>query len=182
MLLLCNHTHHRSGTLQKVNLVFKTCCTSGRIISSDDSFHISQRCRFLPATPRRAPPASDYLDDTNAKRGREYQASPLKPHTAATPWETISPPRARRHRLWWHFPSAHCGLRSFTYRQTDRQPVLNTGPTRSGKVIACGGTIDSMSENNRKVKTDMWGAYKRMLLRRHSWHRRGSTAQTCRDK
>lgn len=157
MPLNYNHTHLHAGTGENVNMAFKTCCTSDRIISSDDSFHTSQRCRFLPSTPRRAPPASDYPDATSAKRGREYQACPLKPHTAASPWETISLPRARRHRLWWHFPSAHCGLRSFTYRQTDRQPVLNTGPTRSGEVIACGGTVDSMPESNRKVKTDACG-------------------------
>lgn len=139
-------------------LVFKTCCTNDRFISSDDSYYISQDCRFLPATPRQAPPASDYPDATSAKRGREYQASPLKPNTAAPPWETISLPERGGIVLdgTFHQRTADYAA-SLTDRQTDRQPVLNTGPTRSGEVIACGGTVDSMSESNGKVKTDVCG-------------------------
>lgn len=36
---------------------------------------------------------------------------------------------------------------------TDRQAVLNICPTHSGEVIACRGTVGSMSESQRKVKT-----------------------------
>lgn len=46
---------------------------------------------------------------------------------------------------------------SLTDRLTDWEPVLNTDPTRSGEVIACGGSVHSMSESNRKVKTDVCG-------------------------
>lgn len=39
------------------------------------------------------------------------------------------------------------------WQPTDRQAVPNICPTRSGEVIACRGTVDSMSESQRKVKT-----------------------------
>lgn len=87
MSLNYNHTHQRAGMGKNVSLGFETCCTSDRIISSDDRFHISQRCRFFPQ--RLAEPLRRLITQTPPAPNVAENIKP--PH-----WNPTPPPRRER--------------------------------------------------------------------------------------